>query len=257
MNRNKTGSGQGTRISLRTALATATLAFLAVFAVSGWLWEWPFSARLAASGLVAVKALVTVSLGSELLRKLTRGVRAKTQSPAVAGAGAAGETLSDDELSETPGGYSDAEGAAELPESEPEPKLWGRVLVVEDCVATQRMLAYDLRSMGLQVDMSGDGVEAMELLEEMPIGAYSLVITDLEMPRVDGCELVKRARMRGWRVPFIALTSHTDAESRRRVMDAGCDVYSGKPISRTNLKKLCREWIGRKSTWGTTAAKAA
>jgi signal transduction histidine kinase/CheY-like chemotaxis protein len=132
--------------------------------------------------------------------------------------------------------------------------LSGRVLIVEDSVDTQRLLAFHLRKMGLTVDMSDDGEDALELLKGVERDAYVLVITDMQMPRMDGYTLVKEARRLGWRVPFVALTAHAMVEDKQRCLNAGCDAYATKPIDAAGLRKLCREWIGRRSEWAEARA---
>lgn len=139
------------------------------------------------------------------------------------------------------------------PSSEDTP-LTGRVLIVEDSPDTQRLLAFHLRKMGLQVDMSDDGQDALDLLQGVGRDAYVLVITDMQMPRMDGYTLVKEARRLGWQTPFVALTAHAMVEDKQRCLSVGCDAYATKPIDAAGLRKLCREWIGKRSTWGTLAA---
>jgi CheY-like chemotaxis protein len=122
--------------------------------------------------------------------------------------------------------------------------LTGRVLVVEDSVETQKLLAFHLRKMGLQVDISSDGQDALDLLTGVKRDSYAMILTDMAMPRVDGIELVKTARELDWTVPIVALTASHDEALRRKSLAAGCDAYATKPIDAEELTRLCRLWVG-------------
>jgi two-component system, chemotaxis family, sensor kinase CheA len=99
-----------------------------------------------------------------------------------------------------------------------------RVLVVEDSAITRTMIGRLLRMLGYQVAEAADGNHALRVLDEAPA---DLVITDLEMPELDGIELLHRLRADGrWRTtPVIVLTTRGSEQDKRRAVAAGADAY--------------------------------
>lgn len=99
-----------------------------------------------------------------------------------------------------------------------------RVLLVEDTITTRALERSILEAAGYEVFVAVDGVEAWLLLEEH--GA-DVVVTDVDMPRMDGVELCEAARRssRFHDVPFILVTSLATEADRRRGIDAGANAY--------------------------------
>jgi two-component system chemotaxis sensor kinase CheA len=100
----------------------------------------------------------------------------------------------------------------------------GRVLVVDDALTVRELQRAILERAGFDVRVATDGVEALEQLEqEVP----DLVLTDVEMPRMDGFTLTTQIRSRPAMcdVPILILTSLTSDTDRQRGMDAGADGY--------------------------------
>lgn len=102
-----------------------------------------------------------------------------------------------------------------------------RVLLVDDSPvarATERAL---VRALGHTVEEAADGQVAWELLQT---GRFDLVLTDLQMPRVDGLDLTRRIKQSPElaRTPVVMLTSLVSQEDRRRGLEAGADAYLAK-----------------------------
>jgi CheY-like chemotaxis protein len=99
-----------------------------------------------------------------------------------------------------------------------------RILVVEDSAITRTMIGRLLRMLGYHVAEAGDGGHALRVLDE---AAPDLIITDLEMPEVDGIELLQRVRGdERWRTtPVIVLTTRGSEQDKRRAVAAGADAY--------------------------------
>jgi two-component system cell cycle response regulator len=102
-----------------------------------------------------------------------------------------------------------------------------RVLVVDDSEVTRAILARSLRASGFEVLEAGDGAEgAMAALREQP----AVVITDLEMPTMDGFPLLRllKADPASSHIPVLILTSHNEAASRYWSLRTGADAYLTK-----------------------------
>lgn len=105
------------------------------------------------------------------------------------------------------------------------------VLVVEDDLATAKILRARLEMEGLRVLHAANGLEALELLQRE---AVDLVATDLMMPAMNGFRLVQEIRElpppRG-RVPVLLVSSNQNEQDMVRCLAAGADDYMTKPIS--------------------------
>ena len=103
-----------------------------------------------------------------------------------------------------------------------------RVLVVDDGATTRDLLRSALTAAGYEVLTAGDGEEALRVLARE--GAVDLVITDVQMPGVDGITLTRRLRSDpAWRdIPIIILTIQARPEDIRRGLEAGATAYLTK-----------------------------
>jgi len=135
--------------------------------------------------------------------------------------------------------------AREEPEVE-FPELRPRVLLVEDQLITQQVEKSLLEGAGFEVEVAGDGEEALGKLAEKP---FDLVITDIQMPRMDGFTLTQRIREdeRYRDLPVVIVTSMAREEDRKRGMEVGADAYILKSEFRgENLIDTVRVLVGRR-----------
>lgn len=109
-----------------------------------------------------------------------------------------------------------------------------RIAIVEDDAQLRTVLAVFLRGMGAEVvAQSCDGQEALETFEAgiQP----DLILTDCQMPRLDGISLVRRLRARGDQTPIIMISGQGDPTVRQLALAAGVNRYLDKPLSPCNL----------------------
>jgi len=119
---------------------------------------------------------------------------------------------------------------------------WPPVLVVDDCRMTRRLLSMYLRAGEYDVIVAENGVEA---LEKMGREGCGLVITDLNMPQMDGVELTReiKAHPLYGRIPVIMLTTQGEERERQAGLEAGVTVFLQKPISQDELhQEIDRVW---------------
>jgi two-component system chemotaxis response regulator CheY len=115
------------------------------------------------------------------------------------------------------------------------------VLVVEDSPPMRKMIVFAIsRIKGLTVTEADDGVDALRKLAQTK---YDLIITDINMPILDGLKLVKRLRADGayMKVPIIIITTEGAAEDRQRALALGANAYITKPIQAPQVIKLVKE----------------
>ncbi|TVQ61480.1 MAG: PAS domain S-box protein [Phycisphaerales bacterium] len=121
----------------------------------------------------------------------------------------------------------------------------GRILLAEDGPDNQRLIVFHLQRAGATVDVAENGRIALEMLRAgVARGeAYDLLLTDVQMPEMDGLELAQHVRAEGSAIPIVAITAHAMAEDRERCLRAGCNDYTSKPIDRAKLIRVCEAWI--------------
>lgn len=112
-------------------------------------------------------------------------------------------------------------------------------LVVDDSISVRRVAARQLRALGMEVDEAADGVEALRKVRDR---AYRLVVTDLEMPRMDGFAFLAELGKSGIPSlpPVIVSSTMTDAETRRRVLELGARAFVAKPFGPGDFAKTIR-----------------
>ena len=119
-----------------------------------------------------------------------------------------------------------------------------RILVVDDDTAVRESLGRALRLEGYQVDLAGDGAEALELLQGNG-NDPDLVVLDVLMPNIDGLEVCRRLRRAGSRVPVLMLTARDEVTDRVAGLDAGADDYVVKPFALAELLARVRALLRR------------
>jgi len=113
------------------------------------------------------------------------------------------------------------------------------VLVVDDSITVRRVTQRLLKREGYRVALANDGLQALEKLqEEIP----AVVLSDIEMPRMDGFDLARNiradAKLQG--LPIIMITSRIAEKHREHARELGVDHYLGKPYSEDELLGLVR-----------------
>ncbi len=107
-----------------------------------------------------------------------------------------------------------------------------RILVVDDDASFRRVLEYQLKEAGYSVACAADGEQALDLFSADPFHA---VLTDLEMPRVSGNELLRRIKSQSPDTPVIVITAFATVDSAVDAMKAGAFHYLTKPLNRDAL----------------------
>jgi chemosensory pili system protein ChpA (sensor histidine kinase/response regulator) len=115
------------------------------------------------------------------------------------------------------------------------------VLVVDDSITVRRVTQRLLKREGFRVALANDGLHALEVLaQEKP----DVVLSDIEMPRMDGFDLLRNIRndanLRD--LPVIMITSRIAEKHREHAMELGVDHYLGKPYSEDELLALIRSY---------------
>lgn len=108
------------------------------------------------------------------------------------------------------------------------------VMVIDDSLTVRRATSRMLQRQNMHVITARDGMDALRRLEEL---VPDVIVLDIEMPRMDGCELARRIRgsERLKDIPLIMISSRIGEKHRRHALDLGVDRYLGKPFQEMDL----------------------
>lgn len=116
-----------------------------------------------------------------------------------------------------------------------------RILLVEDHLINQKLVLTLLGQLGYQIQVVGDGQEAVELLREQD---FDLILMDIQMPKMDGLAATKliRKMKKNEQLVIIAMTANALREDRQKCINAGMDDYIMKPLKSGILEKMILKW---------------
>lgn len=108
------------------------------------------------------------------------------------------------------------------------------ILTVDDSATMRNMISFTLKSAGHEVVQAADGQEALKLIQSRPI---NLMITDVNMPNMDGISLIRHVRLLpGYQsTPILLLTTESDPEKKAAGRAAGATGWIVKPFQQEQL----------------------
>lgn len=119
-----------------------------------------------------------------------------------------------------------------------------KIMIVDDCQTTRKLLGHYLKIRGYSVVFAENGLDA---LEKLGTDTVNLIMTDLNMPYMDGMELIKalRADPDFSEIPILMVTTESDEEERERALTSGANGYVVKPVTADaiaqNIKSILRQ----------------
>lgn len=117
------------------------------------------------------------------------------------------------------------------------------ILIVEDNKTTQSVLLQMAALIGIDAETADNGLEALEKLSEKQ---YDVVIMDNEMPKLSGCETIKRIRSedgQNKRTPIISITANLTDGSHKKHLEAGASDFLTKPFNILDLQHAIGHWL--------------
>lgn len=124
-----------------------------------------------------------------------------------------------------------------------------KILIVDDDKTTRKMVSLILKSKGYEVVTAENGMEA---LQKLGLEKINLILTDMNMPYMDGIEFTKqvRANPEFAHIPIVMLTTEADEEEKNRAYQAGVDDYIVKPATAEqiieSMKKIIKKIFAKK-----------
>ena len=126
-----------------------------------------------------------------------------------------------------------------------------RILVVDDEPDCATLTGYLLSQWGADVKIVYSATEALEVFEQYQIWPPDILISDIQMPAIDGYELMRRVRDMGsdsgGDLPAIALTAYTRDEDRARALVAGFQIHVAKPFDPFELLTVVESMMNRRT----------
>ena len=114
-----------------------------------------------------------------------------------------------------------------------------RALVVDDSLTARKVLGKLLRQQGLEVIEAGDGLEAIDQLHR---NSFDLVLTDLDMPRMGGLELLSDMQTGDYcDAPRVVVSSRNEAAFRDQAIELGANEFINKPVSESSVAQLLEQ----------------
>ena len=129
-------------------------------------------------------------------------------------------------------------------------KLRGKILLAEDNLVNQEVTISMLMSLGCEVDLAGNGLEAVEAADR---DTYDLILMDCHMPEMDGFDASSQIRLmereQGQNpVTIVALTADVEKGIKARCQATGMDDYMSKPFTRKRLASILKRWLPLEET---------
>jgi CheY-like chemotaxis protein len=115
-----------------------------------------------------------------------------------------------------------------------------RILVVDDDPDILSILGDRLHLYGYAVETAGDGCEALAALE---LSTYDAMLLDVDMPKVDGLEVLRQLRMNNQQMPVAIMTGLNEKERIVRAAREICQAFLFKPFHRDELKQTLERWF--------------
>ncbi len=119
-----------------------------------------------------------------------------------------------------------------------------KILIVDDDASFRRVVDFTLQEEGYQTESATNGTEALRKFSESD---FSLVLTDVLMPKLGGLELLRRTQAIAREVPVIVVTAHAAVDDAVQAMREGAFDYIVKPVNRDELKLVVRKALDLKA----------
>lgn len=119
-----------------------------------------------------------------------------------------------------------------------------KILCVDDSASIRQMVTFVLQSSGYEVEAAVDGEDGLSTLAGC--GPVSLIITDLNMPNLDGIGMIRRIRAMPAHagVPIVMLTTESDAAKKQEGREAGATGWLVKPFDQAKLMAVVAKLVG-------------
>jgi chemosensory pili system protein ChpA (sensor histidine kinase/response regulator) len=122
-----------------------------------------------------------------------------------------------------------------------------RILLIDDSLSIRKFVGRMLETAGYEVETAVDGEEG---LRKASAQNYRLILTDLEMPKLNGYEVIQalRSRPQTQQTPIIVMTTRAGDKHRQMAINIGASSYIAKPVEERALIQELERWIGQETS---------
>ena len=117
-----------------------------------------------------------------------------------------------------------------------------KLLIIEDVIALQKALVKGFQKLGYTVDAAEDGQQALDLFFD---NQYNLVVLDLNLPKMDGLEVLTEIRNENKEIPVLILSARSEMNDKITGLDKGANDYLAKPFDFPELEARVRALLRR------------
>jgi chemosensory pili system protein ChpA (sensor histidine kinase/response regulator) len=131
-------------------------------------------------------------------------------------------------------------------EAPSQPAVEQKILLIDDSLSIRKFVGRMLETAGYEVDTAIDGEEG---LRKASAKNYRLILTDLEMPKLNGYEVIQalRSRSQTQQTPIIVMTTRAGDKHRQMALNVGASSYIAKPVEERALIQELERWIGQEA----------
>ncbi|MBF0457073.1 MAG: response regulator [Nitrospirae bacterium] len=124
-----------------------------------------------------------------------------------------------------------------------------KIMIVDDDKTTRKILGLYLKGKGHEPVFAENGIDAIEKLASNEV---ALIMTDLNMPYMDGIELTRQLKSNPsfQSIPILMLTTENDDVERKKAVNAGIDAYMIKPVTADSVSAMIKQMIQIKQQQG-------
>jgi len=144
------------------------------------------------------------------------------------------------------GGSTSYDNDGPIEEAAPRSEMDQKLLLIDDSLSIRKFVGRMLETAGYEVDTAVDGEEG---LRKASMKNYRLILTDLEMPKLNGYEVIQalRSRPQTQQTPIIVMTTRAGDKHRQMALNVGASSYIAKPVEERALIQELERWIGQES----------
>ena len=144
-------------------------------------------------------------------------------------------------------GSSVTDAEAPVDEAPTQPTVEEKLLLIDDSLSIRKFVGRMLETAGYEVDTAIDGEEG---LRKASAKNYRLILTDLEMPKLNGYEVIQalRSRPQTQQTPIIVMTTRAGDKHRQMALNIGASSYIAKPVEERALIQELERWIGKEAS---------
>lgn len=154
-----------------------------------------------------------------------------------------GGAASRDDIATEDGGVAGSDPEVPQVDAVEEPTDGKKILLIDDSLSIRKFVGRMLETAGYEVETAVDGEEG---LRKASAQSYRLILTDLEMPKLNGYEVIQalRSRPQTQQVPIIVMTTRAGDKHRQMAINIGASSYIAKPVEERALIQELERWIG-------------